>query len=206
MASTVTPAVRSADPNESEALAATLGAAFQDDPVMRWWIDDDAERARVSPAFFRFSLEHLYLRFDQTYVADDVAGVAAWCPPGRWRADDDELAELLPGYLAAVGEQHFERGAVIVYTIEEAHPEEPHWYLPVIGVRPEHQGRGLGSALLSTMTSKLDTEGLPAYLEASTERNRALYQRHGFEVTGELHLPEDGPTLWQMWRDPKGSA
>ena len=48
----------------------------------------------------------------------------------------------------------------------------------------------------------LDAEGIPAYLEASTVRSRALYERHGFEVTGEFNLPSGGPPLWQMWREP----
>ncbi len=48
----------------------------------------------------------------------------------------------------------------------------------------------------------LDAEGIPAYLEASTVRSRALYERHGFEVTGEFNFPSGGPPLWQMWREP----
>ncbi|MDP9345553.1 MAG: GNAT family N-acetyltransferase, partial [Actinomycetota bacterium] len=46
-------------------------------------------------------------------------------------------------------------------------------------------------------------QGLPAYLEASSPRNRALYERHGFSVTEELKLPRNGPPLWLMWRDPR---
>ena len=53
------------------------------------------------------------------------------------------------------------------------------------------------------MTKRLDRDRVPAYLEASCERNRELYLRHGFELRAELTLPE-GPTLWLMWRDPKG--
>ena len=38
-----------------------------------------------------------------------------------------------------------------------------------------------------------------AYLEATSEQNRRLYERHGFVATAELRLP-DGPSLWAMWR------
>ena len=94
---------------------------------------------------------------------------------------------------------------MLIGLIEERHPDEPaHWYLPCIGVRPDRQGQGVGSALLEHMTERLDREGVPAYLEASSERNRALYLRHGFEIRGELTLPE-GPTLWLMWREPSPS-
>jgi hypothetical protein len=48
---------------------------------------------------------------------------------------------------------------------------------------------------------RCDREGVPAYLEASGARNRDLYLRLGFRVTGEIRLP-DGPSMWPMWREP----
>ncbi len=91
--------------------------------------------------------------------------------------------------------------------MEGRHPRRPsHWYLAVMGVAPEWQGRGLGTALMRPALETLDAEGLPAYLEASTPRSRALYQRNGFAVTGEFNLPGDGPPIWQMWRDPVDGA
>jgi hypothetical protein len=46
-----------------------------------------------------------------------------------------------------------------------------------------------------------DRCGAPAYLEDTSPRNRALHERHGFQVTGELALA-GGPPLWAMWREP----
>jgi ribosomal protein S18 acetylase RimI-like enzyme len=87
--------------------------------------------------------------------------------------------------------------------MESRHPRNPcHWYLAIMGVDPRCQGRGLGSKLMRPVLETLDAEGTPAYLEASTLRSRALYERHGFAVTGEFKLPSGGPTLWQMWREP----
>jgi hypothetical protein len=47
-----------------------------------------------------------------------------------------------------------------------------------------------------------DERGLPAYLEATSDRGTQLYRRHGFEVVDEIALP-DGPSLWPMWREPR---
>ncbi len=72
----------------------------------------------------------------------------------------------------------------------------------MVGVEPERQGRGVGSALLREVLTQCDAEGLPAYLESSNERNLTLYRRHGFEVIEELRLGRSGPLLWLMWREP----
>lgn len=50
---------------------------------------------------------------------------------------------------------------------------------------------------------RCDAEGAPAYLESSKESNVPYYMRFGFEVTGELTVPDGGPTMWQMWRHPR---
>ena len=87
--------------------------------------------------------------------------------------------------------------------VDRRHPADlPHWYLHYLGASPESQGRGLGSALLAPVLERCDREGLPAFLETSTPRARALYSRHGFEVSGRFDLPGGGPPIWQMWREP----
>ncbi|GIH64893.1 GNAT family N-acetyltransferase [Microbispora siamensis] len=84
-----------------------------------------------------------------------------------------------------------------------AHPAaEPHLYLPCIGVLGGWQGAGLGSAMLRHRLERADADGVPAYLEASSARSRALYLRHGFADLGEPVRVADGPLLWPMWRQP----
>ena len=52
------------------------------------------------------------------------------------------------------------------------------------------------------MLERCDGEGVPAYLESSTERNRALYERNGFAMTERFHMPGRGPVVRSMWREP----
>jgi ribosomal protein S18 acetylase RimI-like enzyme len=77
-----------------------------------------------------------------------------------------------------------------------------HYYLEIIGADPSHQGRGLGTALISPMVGRADREGVGMYLESSKESNVGSYNRFGFTVTRELHHRRNGPTMWLMWRDP----
>jgi ribosomal protein S18 acetylase RimI-like enzyme len=87
--------------------------------------------------------------------------------------------------------------------MEAQHPHDrSHWYLCILGTEPAAQGQGLGSALLAQVLARVDADGLPAYLESSSERNLALYGRHGFEVTSEVAIP-GGPRIWPMWREPR---
>jgi GNAT superfamily N-acetyltransferase len=72
----------------------------------------------------------------------------------------------------------------------------------VLGTDTAHQGKGIGSSLLAPILATCDEEGLPAYLESSKESNIPFYNRHGFEVSGEVKA-KDGPTLWPMYREPR---
>ncbi|MFG3497364.1 GNAT family N-acetyltransferase [Streptomyces sp. NPDC047928] len=85
--------------------------------------------------------------------------------------------------------------------LDDHHPHEPHCYLPIMGARPEHQGHGIGAALLDTLLEQCDRAKLPAYLEATSTRNESLYARHGFHTVRDLPLP-GGPALHAMWREP----
>ena len=53
---------------------------------------------------------------------------------------------------------------------------------------------------------RADSAGLTAYIEASSERSAALYERLGFDDMGVLELPEGGPPLWLMRRSPSGAV
>ena len=80
---------------------------------------------------------------------------------------------------------------------------EPGWYLAVIGSDTLARGKGYGQALMQSRLDRVDAEHAPAYLESSNAENVPYYQRSGFEVTGEIVIPEGGPTLWPMWRPPR---
>jgi hypothetical protein len=50
-----------------------------------------------------------------------------------------------------------------------------------------------------------DRTGMPAYLESSKATHIPVYQSFGFQVTGEIKLPE-GPTLYAMWRPARARS
>jgi ribosomal protein S18 acetylase RimI-like enzyme len=182
-------------------LVETLVAAFVDDPVMRWGIPDAHRRPEILRAFFEITVD-VYQPYGELYITDPTpAAGAVWIPPGC--QPTGEQAEQLVAWYVEATEENSERFLAAIELLDECHPQEPHHYLFFLGTRPEWQSRGLGSALLREVLERCDREGRPAYLEASSEGNQRLYRRHGFEVTGEIRLP-DGPSMWPMWREPAG--
>ena len=181
-------------------LVETLVAAFVDDPVMTWCVPDAQRRPQILGALFEIAVD-VNQPYGELYVTDPlpVAG-AVWVPSGSQPTGEDAV-QLYTWYVEAA-EEYADRVVAILERMDECHPQEPHDYLFLLGTRPEWQSRGLGSALLREVLEHCDREGRPAYLEASSEGNRRLYRRHGFEMTGEIRFP-DGPSMWPMWREPR---
>lgn len=180
----------------------TIAAAFAEDPVATWAIPDPARRGPVYRDHAVALVEELYLAQGLVHVSVDGTGASIWSPPGAREPDAATRARLIGRIKAAWGE-FGDRGAMLNAAAREVHPEETHYYLPFIGVRPEGRGRGVGSALLEVVLDRCDREGAAAYLEATSERNRGLYERHGFEARPAIRLP-DGPAVVPMWREPLG--
>jgi len=184
-------------------IAATLGHAFEDDPATAWVVPDDARRRPLLERAFLLFLERIWFAQDECYTTAGGVGAAVWELPGQWKLGLWDQLRLLPR-LATTYRRHTPRLVQAIDALESEHPEEPHYYLPFVGVVPEWQGRGIGAALMRPVLERCDRERVAAYLEASTPRNRALYERHGFVVTKEFRLGKGSPPLWRMWREPQG--
>jgi ribosomal protein S18 acetylase RimI-like enzyme len=195
--------IRKATDADTPQLAESLARAFYDDPVIAWMVPDERRRTRTGPLGFATWLKRIYLPKGEVYTDAGRTGGALWAPPGKWRIPVGLQLRLTPRFLRLFG---LGRTPLIVRgltALEKNHPDDrPHYYLGILGTDPAHQGKGIGSALMQPVLERCDTEGVGAYLESSKESNVPFYRRHGFEVTGEVHLP-DGPPLWPMWRDPQ---
>jgi len=192
--------VRKAATADIPRLATTMARAFYDDPVVgEWCMPDASHRLERLDRGFRLFLERIYLRHDECYATDHVVGAAFWLPPDTWRLGGMEQLRLA-ARMATIHARGVPRILRVLAFLEARHPHEPHYYLAFAGVQPDRQGRGIGSALLAPVLDRCDREGMPAYLEATSERNLALYERHGFEVVETVRLPKGGPPVWRMWR------
>lgn len=175
---------------------AALTLAFAADPVMRWVWPDAYQYATYWP---RFAEAYGGRAFDcgTAHVPEDFAAVALWLPPGAG-SDDATAGEVIA---ESCGDQILRDLAAMTEQMARFHPAGDVWFLPLIGVDPAAQGRGLGSALLRHGLAACDRDGLLAYLDATSPRNRALYERHGFRVIGVIQAGSSAP-MWAMLREP----
>jgi GNAT superfamily N-acetyltransferase len=153
--------------------------------------------------FFATILRHHAPGRREVWVSEDRSAAAIWAPPGLWAVPARRVAAETPAMLRVFG-RRLPLALRYLIKAERLHPSRPpHWYLETLGTEPPRQGQGLGSALLRPILSLCDRDGLGAYLESSSERNRALYERNGFEVVETFAMPGGGPSIRRMWRDPR---
>lgn len=186
-------------------LTSVAAAGFYDDPVMSWVMCDGGTRLAQLTFMFAGLVRDMLPVGGTVHLADD-ASAAFWRGPEhehrRTASDRVQSAEASAAMATHFLPDELERLGILGEAMLAAHPHEPHWYLNVLSTRPERQGQGLGAAVLQPVLAICDAEGVSAYLESSNPRNMTLYRRQGFVETGEIALP-DGPSLFQMWRDPQ---
>lgn len=189
--------IKTVTPAEREQAIATMVAAFSTDPVARWANPD-------SDLYYKY-FPHLVeafcgAAFEQgtAFATESGLGVALWLAPGA-HPDEEEMGRIMQFSVP----QSLQQEVLTFASLQSAkHPAEPHWYLPLIGVEPAGQGMGIGSALMAHALQICDDQGLPAYLEATSEDSLRLYERHGFETVGAIQFGSS-PTMWPMRREPR---
>jgi len=189
--------IRTATAADAERCLAVLALAFSSDPPCRWAWPDPQQYLEAFPRFARAfgggAIEHGTANYYEGF-----SGVALWLPPGV-APDEASLVRVIQDTVAAA-----QRDAMFAMfeQMDAFHPRAAHWHLPLIGVDPAHQGKGIGSALLRHALNASDSQKVLAYLEATSPQNVPLYERHGFEALGSIQVA-DSPPVVPMLRKPR---
>lgn len=182
--------------NQDDAMA-TIVLAFSTDPVVRWMYPEPQQYLTYFPQFI-MAFGGRAIDTGTAYYVSHYAGIALWFPPGV-ESDEEALMAIIE---QSIPESHQSTIFALIEEMGNYHPEEPHWYLPVIGVEPAQRNKGYGSALMEQVLSECDRDRLPAYLESSNPDNLRFYQRHGFEQLGTIQVGES-PPIFPMLRHPQ---
>lgn len=182
------------DPVDTDRTIASLVAAFIADPFIRWMFPEPKQYFDCFPQVLMHyaggAFEH-----SSAYRSDDFKAAALWLPPGVSPNEEAVAAVMQQGVAPELQEEVFG----VLEQLSTGHPEEAHWYLPAIGVDPQSQGKGYGSLLMACGLKACDQGHVAAYLEATNPVGIPLYQRFGFEVTGQIQAGSS-PTITRMVR------
>lgn len=189
--------IRRAGADEKSQTVACIVAAFITDPLGRFAWPSPHQYLEAMPlatsAFAGASFEG-----GSADVTPDFCGAGLWLSPGV-HPDGEALEKA---FRDTAKPEHLDDLLATFDKMGEYHPDERHWYLPMIGVEPNSQGRGLGGALMRHAIARCDEDEALAYLESSNPRNISLYQRYGFEVMGKIQIGA-GPPVTPMLRRPR---
>lgn len=179
-------------------LAEAMAAAFNDDPIFTWLLPNASARPARLKRFFTLELRHVVLPVGNIWTTDPTVGASLELGTGQWRMP--LAAQIAHGRsFARVFGRRLAIAMALITKMEHRHPREQHYYIPYVGIAPPAQGRGLGATLITKTLERCDAERLPAYLEATSERNVALYERLAFQHLGPFSLG-NSPPLWPMRR------
>lgn len=194
---TTTVAVGNTTASDEQHAINVIVLAFSADPAARRTFPDPTQYFRHFPKFVK-AFGGKAFDLGTAYHIDGFLGAALWLPPDV-HPDDEPLTALIEETVAGPVRQEV---FAVVEQMAIYHPREPHWYLPLIGVDPIQQGKGLGTALMRHALSRCDRERTLAYLESSNAKNIPLYEREGFERIGTIQAGT-WPPLYPMVRTPR---
>lgn len=192
--------------------ARLLARATADEAMIRYALcRDRATRERALVPVYRAWLAAFspFAEIHSATLDDRLVAVGVRIPPGsyplRRRSLPRVLLRLVPGFIrmaiACRGAMTFLRAG---FANEPHQPRgRPYWYLNILGVEPEFQGRGIGKRMAREVLERADAAGVGCYLETYGEGTKALYLKRGFHVFKEVRPFADGPTAYLMWRDPQ---
>ena len=189
-----------------KAASQMLARAFRDDPIEKYAFPVLGGNDPRMPYAFE-----MMLRLGQKYgyaftTSPQLEGVAVWA---RIKTADYSLWRmLLSGAMLPVirmGRGAGERMQTFSSALDKKHQEiisDTHWYLQLLGVDPEHQGKGYAGRLLREGLARIDEEGLACCLETELAENVTLYEHFGFYTVEEYLVPGTPLKMWLMLRQP----
>ena len=179
-----------------------LFRSFEDYPLMQFFFGDayqDSARYYWKYVYdFALIIDGILLG---AFTEGELQGFAFIIPPQEPQKDfQSVITHLKKQLIAIIGEKIVMRIDAYLSFQDKNKPPQPHFYLDVISVDPQSQGKGLSKALLSQVhaISEQHPHSRGVALETQTEQNIAYYKRFGYGVYRITEL--DDVKTWFMFR------
>ena len=191
--------IRKASLEDISTLSNVLADSLKETALTSWLVPKDKYYKEKILNYSNFLLQ-LAVPHELIYTTEKLEGAALWIPPHKWEMNLMQEITLLPKVIKYTGVKQFISRISGLTKLTSKHPKDAHYYLMTVGVKPEVQGKGIGSSLLQPVLLLADTQGIPCYLETSNEKTLGLYKKHGFSIINTIQLPFGGPHMWLLWR------
>lgn len=183
-------------------------AAFVADPLYVAAAPDAEEREKLAR-----SLTELFMRYGMRFgiayrTSGSFDGLAVWLPP-----EEREISWVKAVRIGALhllfrtNLKNLRRLMAVGNIATRAHIKDApghYWYLLVLAVAPDKQGRGIASKLIKPFLDMLDEAGEAAYLETQNPNNVGIYRHYGFELLGDYEVPQlSGLRHFSMFRSAR---
>ena len=181
-----------------------MSRAFFNDPLMEFMVPDEDKRLKFGNWFFAKAIGYCH-RWGEVHTDDNQEGGGAWLTPGNTTMSTLRILRAgmwqMPFRLGLGGMSRFNKLDGETAKVHKKLVPGNHWYLLMLGVDPEKQGSGIGSAAIDVGAAKAQQAGLPVYLETMTQNNVDYYMKRGFEIGEEFYIDGKAHT-WAMVRKP----
>lgn len=179
--------MRRANYSDKSIILDILARSFDDNKSVNYVVKQDQKRCERIRSLMDYSF-NVCNAFGEVWISDDQQACALILHPDQKRTSLRTLIWDMKLALAVIGLDRV--GAVLKREsmIKTKHPREPFSYLWFIGVNPQRQNKGIGSAFIQDVINECERKKRPIYLETSTEKNLPFYKKFGFEIFHSLDL------------------
>lgn len=195
------PSIRKVTPADIAILARRLAPSFASQPLTRWLLGKDPTAMDKGERVLELDFLNA-IRYGLTYTTEDFRGAALWNPPDRSVSAWENITWFLKLLRIAGVSLNLPAQLAAFWRFERLFPDTPNYYLSLLAVGPDAQGKGFGSALLGPVLAMCDTQGVMAYTVTDWEPNLRFYGKMGFRVRDIIPIPKAGVTAWTLSREP----
>ncbi len=161
-----------------------LTQSFKNNKSVQYITGTGKSQEKKLKVLINYSLKYA-LAFGKIYLTADKKACALVTFPHKTQTTFRTILWDLELVLLCIGLRHIGKVLKRENALKKLHPKTPFYYLWYIGVNPDHQGQGIGTALLRRIRRDSQNAGMPIYLETSTEKNIPWYEKNGFRIFTE---------------------
>lgn len=164
-----------------------LSKSFETNQSVNYIVKQDENRLKRVRALMDYSFEVCYL-FGDVFLSDDKKACALVLYPEKKKTTIKSILLDAKLIFSCVGVKNIKKTLERESIIKKIQPEGLMYYLWFIGVAPECQNTGIGSALLDELITDSINKERPIYLETSTLKNLPWYKQYDFDIYHEADL------------------